>query len=401
MRVAVLHHRWGYGGAQVVFFYAVRALAEAGFDVTVLTVEKPEFRVYEDIVGEPFPPGVRVERVLPVGVRAFTIYKGLLSGALAPLLAPRGSYDVLLATHGYPVMTRGLETPLVFYVQAPASLVFDDRYNPELSTAYSLKSPLREGVVGSLWSAVLWLYSRPYVLLGEMLARSVLRGARRILVNSAFTLEALRYAVEKYGCCDDALSRAEILHPPLPRAGELVAARRPEREPCVTAMGRLSPEKRIDLVVETARVLEDMRFYVLGAVWGRASRAYYEKVRSAAPRNVTIEVNAPSERKRELLSKCSVYLHPAAGEAFGIAPLEAMAAGATLVVHKSSGTWTDVCLEGSYCYGFESQDPRDIARRVEEALARPKVAPLEHIERFSPKRFASGIVRAVESALES
>jgi hypothetical protein len=41
----VVHHRWGYGGGETVFYYTIKALAGAGFDVTISTVDPPGSQV--------------------------------------------------------------------------------------------------------------------------------------------------------------------------------------------------------------------------------------------------------------------------------------------------------------------------------------------------------------------
>ncbi|MEM1861245.1 MAG: hypothetical protein QXD28_03385, partial [Acidilobaceae archaeon] len=69
VRVLVAHHRWGYGGSETVFYYTVKALADAGYDVTVSTVDAPDFKSYEDIVGESFPSSVMLVRAIPFDIK--------------------------------------------------------------------------------------------------------------------------------------------------------------------------------------------------------------------------------------------------------------------------------------------------------------------------------------------
>ncbi|MEN2999239.1 MAG: glycosyltransferase [Acidilobaceae archaeon] len=114
------------------------------------------------------------------------------------------------------------------------------------------------------------------------------------------------------------------------------------------------------------------KLYV-GGIAGRR-RGYCKAIKSAKPQNVYLGLNVPESLKEALLSKCQVYLHSAIWESFGIAPLEAMVARATPVVHKSSVTWTDVCEE-RYRYGFSAADSDQVAERVREALEEPIMAP--------------------------
>lgn len=394
VRVLVAHHRWGYGGGETVFYYTVKALADAGYDVTVSTVDAPDFKSYEDIVGESFPSNVMLVRAIPFDIKIFTIYKGLLSW----IEAYRGSYDIIVVTHGYPLKLTGLKAPVVYYMHFPAILTVDTKWNYEFSR-YMLKSPSRYGFREFLESIPFWLYIKPYTFISSRLYRYLLEVPWRILVNSTYTLKALKYTLGMYRCCYDVISKTEIVYPPLPRLEELTSLRGGAREPCVVTIGRFSSEKRYELVLETARILRDIEFYIAGGVYGRASRSYYNKIKRHAPSNVIVKANIPHDEKLSLLSNCTVYLHTMIGEHFGIAPLEALATGATPVVHTLSGTWTDICLENNYCYGYKKTNPEEIARIVEEAINKPKQAPIEHIEKYSPEKFMRTILRIVEEAL--
>jgi glycosyltransferase involved in cell wall biosynthesis len=217
-------------------------------------------------------------------------------------------------------------------------------------------------------------------------------------------LNAFKYSLRRYTDLDlegvkEFLSRTRILHPPLPRAWELLKLCGSLRLPCVASIGRFSSEKRYDLVLEVARLMPEVTFIIAGGVYGRASRAYYQWVRSRAPGNVVVKANIPAHVKNLILSKCTVYLHTMVGEHFGISPLEALAAGMTPVVPEKSGTWTDVCNSGEHCYSYKKPESKEIAEAVEKALEKPLGAPREHVERFSPENFIKNMVAVVEKVL--
>jgi glycosyltransferase involved in cell wall biosynthesis len=399
-RALIIHHRWGYGGSEVVFYYTTKALADAGFDVTVSIVDPPDPRSYLDVVGEPLPGSVKFVRALNVDVRMLTIYKALMSWRYAY----KGSLDVIVVTHGYPYILGGsVRAPVVYYMHFPAVLIADRPWNPEVSK-YELRGPLSSGFKSFIASIPWWLYFQPYRLLAGRLYRRLVESVSRILVNSTYTLKAFKYSLLRYTGLDledvkELLSRTRILHPPLPRAWELLKLRGGPRLPCVASIGRFSSEKRYDLVLEVARLVPEVTFIVAGGVYGRASRAYYQWVKSRAPGNVVVKANIPAHVKNLILSKCTVYLHTMVGEHFGLSPLEALAAGMTPVVPEKSGTWTDVCNNGEYCYGYRRPEPKEIAEAVEKALEKPLEAPREHVERFSPEMFTKGMVAVVEEVL--
>ena len=399
-KALVVHHRWGYGGGEAVFYYTIKALADAGFDVTISTVDPPDPRSYLDAVGEPLPSSAKFVRALNVDVRMLTIYKALMSWRYAY----KGSFDVVVVTHGYPyILGDNVRAPVVYYMHFPAVLIADRFWNPEVAK-YELRGPLSSGFKSFIASIPWWLYFQPYGLLAGRLYRRLVESISRILVNSTYTLKAFKYSLLRYanlelGDIEEHLSRTRILHPPLPRAWELLKLHGNLRLPCVASIGRFSSEKRYDLVLEVARLMPEVTFIIAGGVYGRASRAYYQWVRSKAPGNVVVKANIPAHVKNLILSKCTVYLHTMVGEHFGISPLEALAAGMTPVVPEKSGTWTDVCNSGEYCYGYRSPEPKEIAEAVEKALEKPLRAPREHDERFSPERFIKNMVAVVEEVL--
>jgi len=402
LKILIVHHRWGYGGGEAVFYYTVKALASAGFEIVMSTVDPPDFKSYIDVVGEPLRGDVIFVKALSVNTKMLTLYKPLVSLRCASLK----SFDAIIVTHGYPfIFFNRVEAPIIYYMHFPSVLKADILWNLELSK-YELKSPSKFGLRGFLGSIPWWLYFQPYKLVLFRLYEPLVRVFSRILVNSSYTLRAFKYSLLRYtrlslGEVGEVLSRTRILYPPLPRAGELLELRGSSRVPCVASIGRFSSEKRYDVVLEVARLMPDTLFIVAGGVYGRASRAYYEWVKSRAPGNVRVLANIPSSVKHLILSRCTAYLHTMPGEHFGIAPLEAAAAGMTPVVHTRSGTWTDVCREGEYCYGYNTLNPREVAEAVEKALEKPRIAPVEHIEKFSPERFMKEIVRVVEEVIGS
>jgi len=398
-RVLIVHHRWGYGGGEAVFYYTIKALHDAGYDVTISTVDPPDLRSYSDIVGEPLPSSIKFARALNVNVGVFTIYKGLLSGKHIG----RGPYDVVVVTHGYPLIFGGeLRAPMIYYMHFPPVLMLDRFWSPGVSR-YDLRGPASYGFAGFVKSVPLWLYFQPFKLAVSRFYKKLVRAVSRVLVNSTYILGAFKYSLLKHAdpeMAGELLSRTLIVHPPLPRAWELLKLRGGRRLPCVATIGRFSSEKRYDLVLEVARMLPEYTFILAGGVYGRASKAYYEWIRSRAPGNIVVKANIPAHVKILILSKCTAYLHTMTGEHFGIAPLEALASGMTPVVPKRSGTWTDVCDNGEYCYGYTKPEPEEIAESIRRALEKPLTAPTEHVEKFAPERFAERMLRVIGETLE-
>src|SRR6267378_1948624 len=101
-------------------------------------------------------------------------------------------------------------------------------------------------------------------------------------------------------------------------------------------VSRLSHEKRIDLLVEAFRRRPDQRLLVVGGPQGGQSLARF--VRSLRPPdNVGFLGEIQEPRLRELYANCRGLVATAQDEDFGLAPVEAMAAGKAVVAVDEGG----------------------------------------------------------------
>jgi len=73
---------------------------------------------------------------------------------------------------------------------------------------------------------------------------------------------------------------------------------------------------------------------------------------------------------RRLLGWADLYAHPAVGEGFGLALVEAMMGGLPVVAARS-GAVPELVVEGSSGLLFEPDDPADLADRIQDLLVDP------------------------------
>jgi glycosyltransferase involved in cell wall biosynthesis len=133
-------------------------------------------------------------------------------------------------------------------------------------------------------------------------------------------------------------------------------------------LSRLSPEKKIELAIEAfnAKVLKNKQLLIIGYL-ARENKNYYQRLHDMSKRNQNIKI-LPNLRRNDvltLLSKSKVLFHPKPNEHFGIAIIEAMAAGCLPVVHASDGP-LEIVDNGQY--GLIYRDAMEIPELLNRAF---------------------------------
>lgn len=146
---------------------------------------------------------------------------------------------------------------------------------------------------------------------------------------------------------------ATVIYPPCPQYSFPLLSddqkEDEEREDVVCSLGRFTPEKEYETILEVAAILHDIHFDLVGSVTlDKAS--YLEKLMKNAPKNVTFHVNATVKEKIDVLKKSKVLLHSFLGEHFGIALVEAMSAGVIPVAHDSGAAKVDGLVPERFRY---------------------------------------------------
>ena len=131
------------------------------------------------------------------------------------------------------------------------------------------------------------------------------------------------------------------LRSPLLRAGLESRCGAPEGSTLLLYIGRLAPEKNLDLLVETLVLLENAfpgAFHLVVAGDG-ALRPTFERECARRVPGAACFLGHVGDRLRlaEIYANCDVFIHPNPREPFGIAPLEAMASGLALVAPHTGG----------------------------------------------------------------
>lgn len=147
---------------------------------------------------------------------------------------------------------------------------------------------------------------------------------------------------------------SDVIYPPVDVSFYSNNLSSAKKEEYYIVHSRLVRYKRIDLVIEAAK-LANKKLVVIG------DGPDYKRLRSIASKSENIEFagNVSEEEKRELLQNALGFVY-AAEEDFGIAPVEAMAAGLPIYALNAGGVKETVtAAEGMF---FDHQSASEIAK---------------------------------------
>jgi glycosyltransferase involved in cell wall biosynthesis len=210
--------------------------------------------------------------------------------------------------------------------------------------------------------------------------RRCARGVDRYVANSQTTRER----IAAYWARD-----ADVVHPPVDTA-RFAPASTGDGEYYVV-VSELVPHKRIEIAVDAFNRL-GLPLVVVGDGPDAARLA-----RRAGP-GVTFTGRVSDDRVVELVRGCRALVVTATEE-FGIAAIEAQAAGRPVVALAEGGV-RETIADGVTGVLYERPDPDSLAEGVRrcEALELDPGACAANAERFSVERFRDGLAGAVEQA---
>ena len=285
---------------------------------------------------------------------------------LAAWATARVEADLLLvsshfAAHGATVRFAG---PSIVYYHTPARML----WRPDIELARlpeSTRAAVEKTVLPALRAWDRRVAQHPTVMLG----------------NSTAVVERI---VQAYG------RKAEVLHPPVEVERWTTVER---REPAhFLWAGRLVAYKRPDIAVEAAR-LSGERLIIVGSGPERA------RLEPTAPPNVSFVGHVSDAELRDLVGAAHALVFPGE-EDFGIAPVEALAAGTPIVAYGAGGAldYVEPEVNGLLC---PEQDAAAFARAMKEScdvdwdVARVR----RSAARFTVEEHRAGLRRAIAATV--
>jgi glycosyltransferase involved in cell wall biosynthesis len=182
--------------------------------------------------------------------------------------------------------------------------------------------------------------------------------------------------------------QSDVMHPPIEIERFTPTGRPPEDFYLVVS--RLVLAKRIDLAVRAFALL-GKRLVVIG------TGERLSHLRRLATGNITFAGFQPDTVVSEHLARCKALIFPGE-EDFGMAPVEAMAAGRPVIAYAAGGA-LETIKEAETGVFFHAQTPEALAEAVErfETLSFDSRRIRAHAEGFSAEAFETAIRSYVEA----
>lgn len=336
MKIAILHAPFEVaGGGERFVLELCRALSELGYDVELVTSGDIEY-IKQSI--SLLAPNLNVKIAIKPTPLTYHLLDALSPGRFVRLKA------LILAKH------------LLEVVQDNYDEIFETRSNIPLNVDVSY---IHYPAVAPSKSIAYRIYDS----LIKYYAKSLQGIPKLVLTNSSWTA---RKILEYYPKLKD---RVHVLYPPVEVVYFSEVNSNRDREDLVVTVSRFTPEKKLDKILEVAKNLRNYKFILAGST-GRYSQAVIKQLKTRIENegldNVELLTNIPRDKLRELLGRAKYYLHPPFPEHFGIAVVEAMAAGCIPIVYRDGGAWFDIASRVSDILGYSDvNEVPGIIRRIE------------------------------------
>lgn len=269
------------------------------------------------------------------------------------------SYDVVLA-HSclftlIPTFIQFVTIPVVYYLHEPFGHLSADDFQRPYDEKHTWRKIINE------YDPFIRLYENRL----EMIRRSSVFSATRLLANSCFTRDQMRM---RFGV-DPAVCYLGV------DFESFTPLRNTAKENVVISVGELSPRKGFDFIVESLGCIPAQHRPKLNLVCNMVNASEKAYVQALARKsNVEMEIftNLDTEElavqyNKSRLCVCAPYMEP-----FGLVPLEAMSCGTPVVGVKEGGVQESIVHERTGL--LVERDTEQFASAVQYLLSNPSLA---------------------------
>jgi glycosyltransferase involved in cell wall biosynthesis len=379
-RIAVIHSSLNLpGGAERLSITLMNALMKAGHRVTLITTDKTNWPLLQDRHGLTCPVDqehfVHPTSFMTPSMTSKALWTLTTYLVKSPLVKAKTKYDITINTSGEVINVRE-DIAYVNAVPMRAAYLYPD--------VLPIQTP---------W----WRYgSQVYDLLLKPMDQ--VNKNTLFVTNSTFLEAILNRKLRR---------QARVVYPPVDVGSFRPLSRRRERENLVVTVSRFRPGKNLEAIPAIAQHVK-VRFVIIGPS-DPGSETTIKKIHAGARRlkvqdRIQLRINEPRSVLFRIVSEAKVLLHTQFYEAFGMAVVEAMAAGCVPIVPERGGPWIDILDQKQGRYGYAYGSAKEAADRIQglledEGLRRGVAArACTRAEAFTPNIFTDRMLQIVEEA---
>jgi glycosyltransferase involved in cell wall biosynthesis len=279
-------------------------------------------------------------------------------------------YDFYIVSGDWAVSALVNHKPNLWYVHSPIREIWDlYKYTRKNNVPIALKP------IFDIW-----------VMYNRYLNKKYSRSANKLLCNSYNT----KQRIEKY-----LKLNADIVHPPIDTKKYSPG----EYKNYWLSVNRLINYKRIEMQLEAFSKMPEENLVLVGSYEkSKHFKKYAARIEEIKPDNVKI-LNWIDHRKLiKLYNNCKGFITTAKNEDFGMAPIEAMAAGKP-VIAPDEGGYKETVTHGQTGYLLKNINADKIVAaiyKIDQNPSKYKLACLKQASRFDVKIFTSNIKTQIE-----
>jgi glycosyltransferase involved in cell wall biosynthesis len=362
------------GGAEKLCIETISALKEASHQVDLIVASKTNKRKVKEVFGVcvDFDKEIIVPPYVSLSTKYSRFVNWLFRDAIAVHYLKR-NYDLVITTQPFLPVTFSDVMYMNDFLDFPRTLELNyPKYRRGFWKFYKIPYETAIDVFVKLFNS---LEFKPLAL-----------------TNSRFS----KQWIEKY-----LNVKPLVVYPPVAVETYLPLSKNQDRENIVLTISRLEEGKGLDFIPHVAARTRNAKFVIIGSL---ASERYFLRLRQTI-KNLGVEdriqiiPNASQKVKESLLSRAKIYLHPRKYEYFGIAVIEAMAAGLIPLVHKSGGPWIDILNQEEGVYGHSYEDTSSCVNHVNRIIEDYSKLEIVHTTVERSKLFTSKTYRRIINSI--
>jgi glycosyltransferase involved in cell wall biosynthesis len=350
MKANVIHGDFNpCGGAERLSLVTMQALLEMGIDdINLTTLTSPDLSRLKNTYGKNLVSVMeKINKINVVNLieelrqqqEDHEVYNYDITintnGDAAPYYHSSFSKDNVITYCHFPTAKYHIESENIDYLKtdlgiAEGSKVFtDNRDDEDIDNSIDCKSKLQFSSRKECFDILKYGYW------------NLMRNST-VITNSEFSRRAI---VNAFG-----MNNIYILSPPIDietfrNVASSISNGDDERNDIILVISRIDPHKKIENAIKLAKILKNKNIgrgmKIVGNLYYYYSHYYSELKQLVLDLGLTdyiiFEINASLEKLLSIMQESKVYFHPMTGEHFGMAVVEAMAAGLIPVVPNAGG----------------------------------------------------------------